>query len=355
MTMSPLSSTSTRSSQAMDVFERAASESAAIALLRAGNPRGAEVRLRTMLSRDPNDARALALLARCRFESSDTKAGDKQAALEMARAAAALSPDDPLVRSTLTFALQRAGKGREARDEQLRLAEAAASEAPSDSDALFNLALARLSSNSYRKAKGLQQIHQAVAARDLFDDAERFASDAYELLNVALLRLSQWDFAAAASLAQRAMQLDPTRPEVFIILAECAIRCRQPVEAYELALEALRLSPGDPKTMRLLVRARARAHSRVWLRPFLPLVDWIVEMDRRGLVMVLLPMCFIGLVLFLSLEYDLGRVAAGARPLVVVSAAAIFALAYVLVSYVMSVLARFQIRRDLRRISLPKF
>jgi Flp pilus assembly protein TadD len=337
----------------MDVFERAASESAAIALLRAGNPRGAEVRLRAMLSRDPNDARALALLARCRFESSDTKAGDKQAALETARAAAALSPDDPLVKSTLTLALQRAGKGREARDEQLRLAEDAASDAPSDSDALFNLAIARLNSNGYRKAKGLQQIDHAVVARDLFDDAERFASDAYELLNVALLRLSQWDFAAAESLAQRAMQLDPTRPEVFTILAECAIRRRQPVEAYELALEALRLSPGDPKAMRLLVRARAR--SRVWFGPFLPLVDWIVEMDRRGLVMVLLPMCFIGLVLFLSLTYDLERVAAGARPLVVVSAAAIFALGYVLVSYVMSLLARFQIRRDLRRISLPKF
>ena len=332
----------------MDGFDRVASESAVIALMRAGNYRGAEARVRTLLAEDPNNARALALAARCRFEDDDRKAG-----LETARAAAAISPDDPLVKSTLTFALQRAGKGKQARDEQLQLAEEAASESPDDSDALFNLAIARFNSNAYRKAKGLEQMHQAVAARDLFDDAERFASSAYELLNVASLRLSQWDYAAAESLAQRAMQLDPTRPEVFTILAECAIKRRQPVEAYELALEALRLSPGDPRIMRLLVRARAR--SRVWLRPFLPLVDWIVEMDRRGLVTVLLPMCMIGLVLFLSLTYDVARVAAGVRPLLVVSAGAILALLYALVSYFISLAARFQIRRDLRRISLPKF
>ncbi len=332
----------------MDGFDRVASESAVIALMRAGNYRGAEARVRTLLAEDPNNARALALAARCRFEDDDRKAG-----LETARAAAAISPDDPLVKSTLTFALQRAGKGKQARDEQLQLAEEAASESPDDSDALFNLAIARFNSNAYRKAKGLELMRQAVAARDLFDDAERFASSAYELLNVASLRLSQWDYAAAESLAQRAMQLDPTRPEVFTILAECAIKRRQPVEAYELALEALRLSPGDPRIMRLLVRARAR--SRAWLRPFLPLVDWIVEMDRRGLVTVLLPMCMIGVVLFLSLTYDVARIAAGVRPLVVVSAGAILALLYALASYFISIAARFQIQRDLRRISLPKF
>ena len=332
----------------MDGFDRDANESAVIALLRAGNPRGAEARLRTMLSHDPNDARSLALLARCRFENDDNKAG-----LEMARSAASLSPDDPLVKSTLTLALQRAGKGKAARDEQLQLAEEAAAATPDDSDALFNLAIARFNSNAYRKAKGLKQMHQMAAARDLFDDAERFASSAYELINVALLRLNQWDYAAAESLAQRAMQLDPTRPEVFTVLAECAIAAKQPADAYELALEALRLSPGDPKIMRILTRARARA--RPWLRPFLPLVDWIVEMDRRGLVVVPVLICVIGCVFAVSLAFDLQRIEAGVAPAIIVSAASGLALLYTLVSYATAIRARLQIRRDLKRISLPKF
>lgn len=332
----------------MEGFDRDANESAAIALLRAGNPRGAEARLRTMLAQDPNDARSLALLARCRFEDKDLKVG-----LEMARSAAALSPDDPLVKSTLTLALQRAGKGKQARDEQLQLAEEAASATPDDSDALFNLAIARTNSNAYRKAKGIQQLHQYAAARDLFDDAERFAGSAYELINVATLRLNQWDYAAAKSLAQRAMQLDPTRPEIFAVLAECAIAAKHPADAFELALEALRLSPGDPKIMRILTRARARA--RPWLKPFLPLVDWIVEMDRRGLVIVPILMVAIGCVFAVSLAFDLHRIEAGVAPAIIISAGSGAAFLYTLVSYVTAVLARLQIRRDLRRISLPKF
>ncbi len=332
----------------MDGFDRDANESAVIALLQAGNPRGAETRLRTMLAQDPNDARSLALLARCRFEDKDNKTG-----LEMARSAASISPDDPLVKATLTLALQRAGKGRQARDEQLQLAEEAASATPDDSDALFNLAIARFNSNAYRKAKGRQQLHQYAAARDLFDDAERVAGSAYALINVAALRLDQWDYAAAESLAQRAMQLDPTRPEIFAVLAECAIAGNRPVDAYELALEALRLSPGDPKVMRILTRARARA--RPWLKPFLPLVDWIVEMDRRGLMIVPVLMFVIACVFAVSLTFDLHRVEAGVAPAIIISAASGLAFLYTLVSYVTAVLARFQIRRDLRRISLPKF
>ena len=41
---------------------------------------------------------------------------------------------------------------------------------------------------------------------------------------------------------------------------------KRPLEAYDLALEALRLAPGEKKTMRLLVRARARLEPL--LRPF---------------------------------------------------------------------------------------
>ena len=337
----------------MDAFERGASEQAVIALLRAGNPRGAEARLRTMLAQDPNNARALALLARCRFADRDVKPDDLKAGLEMARAAAALEPDDPLVKSTLTVALQRAGRDSKARDEQLQLAEEAASEGPDDSDALFNLAIARMNSTGYRKAKGLKHLHQLAAARDLFDDAERHAGDAYELINIALLRLSQWDYAAAESLAQRAMQLDPTRPEIFTVLAECAIVQKRPADAYELALEALRLSPGDPRIMRVLTRARARA--RPWLTPFLPMVDWIVEMDRRGLVVVPGLICVIGFVFAVSLGFDLQRIEAGVAPALILSVASGAALIYALVSYITAVSARARIRRDLRRISLPKF
>lgn len=320
----------------MEGFERVANESAVIALMRAGNYRGAEARLRTLLAQDPNNARALALMANCRFED-----GDDSKALEIARSAAAIEPDDPLVRSVLSSALLRTRGDKKQRREALGLAEDVASENPDDSDALFSLAIARFNTGDH------------IGARDLFDDAEHLAGSAYELLNVALLRLHEWNYAAAADLAQRAMQLDPTRPEIFTVLAECALAQKRPVDAYELALEALRLSPGDPKIMRILTRARARA--RPWLRPFLPLVDWIVEMDRRGLFIVPALMCVLGFVFVVSLAFDLQRIAAGVAPAIILSAASGVALICALVSYFTAVSARLQIRRDLRRISLPKF
>lgn len=335
----------------MDGSERAFSEQAAIALMRAGNHRGAEARLRAMLTANPNDARALALLARCRLEDDDKR--DKKDALEIARSAAELNPDDPLVRSTLTYALQKAGRGKEARAEQLQLAEDAASESPDDSDALFNLAVARINSDQYRKAKGRKQLDQLVAARDLLDDAERFAGDAHELLNVAYLRLDQWDYEAAASLAQRAMQLDPTRPDSFRILAECALARKQTLDAYELALEALRLAPGDKQIMRVMIRARARRN--ILLRPFLAGVDWMVEMDRRGMAIVLLIMLVLGALLTFSVSFDLAKIAAGASPALIISAGLAVAFVFTLVSYLTAVIVRMQIRRDLRRVALPNF
>lgn len=335
----------------MDGFERAANEQAAFALMQAGNLRGAEARLRTMLAANPNDARALALLARCRLDEKGKQ--KKKEGLEIARSAANLNPDDPLVRSTLTYALQQAGKGKDDRDEQLRLAEDAADDRPDDSDALFNLAVARFNSNEYRKAKGRKRLDQIVCARDLMDDAERFASEAHELLNVAYLRVGQWDYDAAASLAQRAMQLDPTRPDSFKILAECALARRQPIDAYELALEALRLAPGDKNIMRLLVRARARKHSL--LRPFLSGVDWIVEMDRQGLVIVPLLTGVIGLLWALALMFDVTRMQTGRSPALLLSVGLGFAFIYAAVSYITAIRARMQIRRDLKRVALPDF
>jgi len=318
----------------MDASQRAAIENAALALMRAGNYRGAEVRLRTMLGHDANDARALALLARCRFEDNDKTAG-----MEMARAASSLDPEDPLVKSVLTLALQRAGKTKQDRDEQLQLAEDATAEAPEDSEALFNLAIARQNSNAHRKATGLETAHHAAAIRDL--------------INIASVRMHEWDYSAAETLARRAMLLDPARQEPFDILAECALARKQPAEACELALEALRLSPGNSGPMRQLTRARAR--SRVWLRPFVPGIDWIVEMDRRGLVVIPVLMAAIGIVFAISLNYDLQKIATGRSPAIIISAASGSALLYAMVSYIAAVLARLRIRRDLRRISLPDF
>lgn len=335
----------------MDGFERAASEQAVIALMRAGNMRGAEARLRTMLTSNPNDARAMALLARCRLEEAGK--AQKKEALEMARAASAVEPDDPLVRSTLAYALQKAGKDKAARAEQLQLAEEVASDRPDDSDALFSLAVARMSSDEYRKAKGLAWYHKRAAARDLLDDAERFASDPYELINVAHLRLREWNYDAAAALAQRAMQLDPTMPHSFQILAECALARKQPLDAYELALEALRLSPGDKEIMRLLTRARARQH--VLLRPFLAGVDWVVEMDRRGLVVVPLLTGVIGLMWVVAVTYDLARIQTGRSPAVLFSVGLGVVFIYGAVSFLTAVHARMQIRRGLKRVALPHF
>lgn len=335
----------------MDGFERAASEQAALALMRAGNMRGAEARLRTMLTSNPNDARALALLARCRLQEEGKD--QKQEALVMARSASAVDPDDLLVRSTLAYALQKAGKDKASRAEQLRLAEDIASDSPDDSDALFSLALARFNSDEFRKAKGLKRLNHYAAARDLIDDAERFASDPYELINVAHLRLGEWNYDAAAELAQRAMQLDPTMPHSFQILAECALARKQPLDAYELALEGLRLAPGNKEIMRLMTRARARKHAL--LRPFLSGVDWIVEMDRRGLVIVPLLTGVIGLMWAVAVSYDLARIESGRSPAVLFSVGLGIAFIYAAVSYATAIHARVQIRRDLKRVALPNF
>jgi len=320
----------------MDAFERAANESAVFALMRAGNYQGAEARLRTMLGHNANDARALALLADCHLNRKDWKEG-----LKIARAAANAEPDDPLVRQVLSYALQAGGQGKKAKQEALGLAEDIAAEDPEDSHALYSLAVARFNTGDH------------YGAKLLFEDAERFAGSAHELINVAHLRLKEWNYAAAADLAQRAMQLDPNRHEVFEILGECALARKQPVEAYELGLEALRLSPGNRSVMRLLTRARARA--RIWLRPFLPCIDWIVEMDRRGLFIVPAMIAVMVFIFAVSLTYDLRKIEAGQSPAIILSAASGVLVIYALVSFVTAAAARWRIRRDLRRISLPDF
>ncbi len=332
----------------MDTSRRAASEQAALALMRAGNLRGAEARLRTMLSENADDARAMALLAHCMFEDKKKKDG-----LELARAAALAEPDDPLVRSTLAYALQHAGGNKKAREEALKLAEDVAADNPEDSDALYGLAVARLAASADSKLSTRDMLWKQAEARDLFDDAERFARDAHELINVARLRLGQWDYAAAEALARRAMLLDPTRAVAFNILAECALADKRPQEAYDMALEGLRLSPNDGEIMRLLVRARAR-RSKL-MRPFLPVLDWILEMDRSGLIVVPLLMMAAAAILAFSVGYDLARIDAGQTPAIILSLSLALGLAYALVCYITAVLARWRIRRDLRRVSLPNF
>ena len=327
---------------------RAANEQAALALMRAGNLRGAEARLRTMLSENADDARAMALLAHCMLEGRKRKEG-----LELARSAARIEPDDPLVRATLAYALQAAGRNKKARQEALRLAEDVAADNPEDADALYGLAVARLNSNEDLNFKERDRLRNHVTARDLFDDAERFARDAHELINVAHLRLSQCDYEAAEGLARRAMLLDPTRSGAFKVLAECALAGKRPDEAYDMALEALRLSPGDKDVMRLLVRTRAR-RGRM-LRPFLPGIDWILEMDRMGLVIVPILMLALGAALAVSVQYDLARVALERTPVVVLSVALTLALVYALICYATALGSRWRIRRDLRRVSLPNF
>lgn len=320
----------------MDAYERAASEAAVRALIQAGNIQGAEARLRNMLAQSSDDARAMALLAHCQFI-----AGGKKEAVATARAAAQIEPDDPLVRSMLAHALQVGAKSKKDLQAAEDLAEDIAAEDPEDSHSIFQLAIARHNNKD------------PWGARKLFDDAERFASTAQELINVAWLRMREWNYAAAAPLALRAMELDPTRPEIFQILAECAIARKEPLEAYELALEALRLSPGDKEIMRLLTRARVR--SNTLLRPFLPMIDWIVEMDRRGLVVVPLLMAVLGFIFAVSLVYDLRMMELGQSPAIILSAAAGVALLFATVSYWTAIAARLRIRRDLRKISLPNF
>src|SRR5262249_6054047 len=158
----------------------------------------------------------------------------------------------------------------------------------------------------------------------------------------------------AEKLARRAMSLDPNASESFRILGECALARRDPARAYELGMEALRLSPGSKSTFRLLTRARVRQHG--FLKPFLAGVDWIVEMDRGGIVMLAVPMATIGLLLAFSAAYDVSRIAAGKAPALIVSIALALAAIYALVAYVTAVMARIRIWRDLRKISIsPKF
>jgi len=317
----------------MDADQRDAWESAAIALIQAGNIRGGEQRLKDILAADPSDARALALMAHCRLVEDKDKA-----ALEIARSAAASDPSDLMVRRVLVNALLANGKHKEADD----LAYDLAADDPQDSSALFRLAIARHNTKDF------------IGARELFDRAEQYAGDdVHALLDVARLRLHEWNYAAAHSLARRVMSIDPNEVEAFRILAECALAGKEGEEAYALALEALRLAPGSKEILRLLTRAGARR--QVLLRPFLPGVDWIVEMDRRGLVILLPLMVILGFMAAVSVTYDLGRIDAGLPPAILFSVGLTGLFAYVCVCYLIAVAARMRIRRDVKRIQLPDF
>jgi tetratricopeptide (TPR) repeat protein len=320
-----------------------ASENAAMALLKAGNHRGAEQRLRAMLGENPTNARAMALLAQCKDEAGGR---DRKEVLKLAREAAAIDPDDHLVRATLSWALLNYGKGKKTAKEAADITESIAAEDPENSTALLNLGYAWL-----RSEKDFAVAH--MSAKLMFEDAEKHASTVIELLNIGYLRLHEWNYASAASLAQRAMSMDPLQPDAFRILSECELAQKRPQEAYDLALEALRLAPGEKKTMRLLVRARTR--SSPLLRPFLQGVDWIVEMNRSGLAVVPALMGVIGFALWISVNYDLDRLAYGMTPLIIVSVGLAGLFLYAMVCYLTAVGARWRIRRDLRKIALPDF
>ncbi len=171
---------------------------------------------------------------------------------------------------------------------------------------------------------------------------------------MAWLRLQQWNYPVAGGLAQKILSIDPNEADAFQILGECALAAKQPLEAYELALEALRLNPGEKSIMRLLTRARAR--SNPLLKTFLPGVDWIVEMDRRGLVIVPLLMAVLTGAFAVSALYDAARIDAGRPPALVLTIGLGAVLLYALVSYLTALSARVRIWRDLRKITLlPNF
>ena len=312
---------------------RFANEATARALMRAGNAAGAEQRLRTMLADDPEDARALALLAHCRLLQDD-----KKGALEAAQSAANIEPEDDLVKRTLVQMLLRSDKAREA----AALAEELAAEAPDDSHALFQLGYARLADRDH------------VGAHEVFAQAEAAAGDdVIALINMAMFRAHQWRWAEAEALATRAMTIDPTHAEIFRVLAECALAQKRNADAFDLALEALRLDPGDRSTMKLLARAKARRQA--WLRPFLPLVDWIIEMDRAGLVGLPVLLAGQAWALWLAIGYDLAQVHAGKPVLVIFSASLGIVFLASAIAYAVALAERLGIARDLRQVALPRF
>ncbi|MGE0740907.1 MAG: tetratricopeptide repeat protein [Hyphomonadaceae bacterium] len=319
----------------LDPFTRIAHERAALALMDAGNIRGAEARLKTMLTANPNDARALALMAFCKMNVSD----DKEA-LKLARSAATFNPDDDLVRRALTYALLN----NEQYDEADALATGLAADDPDDHGALFALAAAKRARKRY---------HDANALFDEAQDRARTGGNISALLNMARLRLDQWRFAEAEEMARQALTLDPARAETLFILAECALARKQAEEAYELALEALRLDPNDKATMRLLSRARARRSA--WMRPFLPGVDWIVEMDRGGIVAFPLMLGVLALCFVLSALNDMRRAEAGLQSAAAVTVVLGAPLLYGAICYAIAASTRLRIRADLKRIALPRF
>ena len=125
-------------------------------------------------------------------------------------------------------------QGKKAKQEALGLAEDIAAERSEDSHASSTASPSPASTRAIISARSSCSRTQSASP-----------GSAHELINVARLRLNEWNYASAADLAQRAMLLDPNRHEIFEMLGECALARKQPVEAYELALEALRLSPGD--------------------------------------------------------------------------------------------------------------
>lgn len=316
----------------MDAGERFSNERAVHALMDAGNYKGAEARLKQMLASFPDDARAHALMGFCKLAQDQNKP-----ALEAARAGAALDPDDWLVRQVLSQALLRNKKFKEAEG----IAQRLAAEDPEDSAALFKLGIARWANKDYH------------GANDLFDKAEAHADSAGALLNIAHMKLREWRYGEASALARRALELDPARSDVFFILGECALAEGRVDEAYDLSLEALRLDPGDKEVLRLLSRAHARRDT--WLKPFLPGVDWMVEMDRPGLFIVGGVLGVLSLLLLYNAFRDIARALLGLPPVIVISVALLAAVVYGGICYATAIGARMRIRRDLKRIALPKF
>ena len=230
------------------------------ALLAVGQVQRALDLARSMVAADPANPNAMIVLSMVHRRRSDA-----DAAIDAAREAVRLAPDNDAPHHQLALSLFQKGRFSEAEASMLRALELDPHFAP------YHEILARMLTSCTRFVPALRAVERAL-------ELDPELPTAHELRAQLLLAVHHKHWSLSEEAARRALQLDPGDPDAHAVMGQLMLRARRAGEAEARFREALRLEPGNALALSGL--AEVVMGRRWYYRPFLRFSSWI---SARGL------------------------------------------------------------------------
>jgi tetratricopeptide (TPR) repeat protein len=239
---------------------------AAMAALSQGNHLRAIEGLRRVLSVEPDDAEAHALLATCLVQAKRLTAAETEAKLALAGAPHA--PLSHLAMGQVSFARRDFSKAEESYRTVLEL----------DPDRTENHRyLGQLLSAAGRREEAEAELNRAL---------ELAPDDPENLVALGWLRLETGAVAEAERLARESLNLSPSNQDALVLMGFALLQKGKIEEAREHAIWAIRIDPTDRGALQLMsaIKARTSWLLGLWWR----YNTWCSQVGSRNAALVLL-------------------------------------------------------------------